>query len=51
MSYKYFFDTYKKIIECEGMRCIVNMDKKDSIDLIKVFLNAGIQVRHVKGGG
>ena len=30
------------------MRCIVNMDKKDSIDLIKVFLNAGIQVRHVK---
>jgi hypothetical protein len=30
------------------MRCIVNIDKKDSIDLIKVFLNAGIQVRHVK---
>ena len=48
MSYKYFFDTYKKIVECEGMRCIVNMDKKDSIDLIKAFLNAGIQVRHVK---
>jgi two-component system, OmpR family, sensor histidine kinase VicK len=48
MSYKYFFDTYKKIVECEGMRCIVNMDKKDSLDLIKVFLNAGIQVRHVK---
>jgi signal transduction histidine kinase len=48
MSYKYFFDTYKKIVECEGMRCIVNIDKKDSIDLIKVFLNAGIQVRHVK---
>ncbi|MFZ0895454.1 MAG: hypothetical protein WAZ77_13235, partial [Candidatus Nitrosopolaris sp.] len=48
MSYKYFFDTYKKIVECEGMRCIVIMDKKDSIDLIKAFLNAGIQVRHVK---
>ena len=48
MSYKYFFDTYKKIVEGEGMRCIVNIDKKDSIDLIKVFLNAGIQVRHVK---
>jgi signal transduction histidine kinase len=48
MSYKYFFDTYKKIVEAEGMRCIVNIDKKDSIDLMKVFLNAGIQVRHVK---
>ena len=48
MSYKYFFDTYKKIVEAEGMRFIVNIDKKDSIDLIRVFLNAGIQVRHVK---
>jgi hypothetical protein len=48
MSYKYLFDTYKKIVEAEGMKCIVNIDKKDSIDLIKVFLNAGIQVRHVK---
>jgi len=48
MSYKYLFDTYKKIVEGEGMRCIVNIDKKDSLDLIKVFLDAGIQVRHVK---
>jgi two-component system sensor histidine kinase VicK len=48
MSYKYLFDTYKKIVEGEGMRCIVNIDNKDSIDLIKVFLDAGIQVRHVK---
>jgi len=48
MSYKYLFDTYKKIVEDEGMKCIVNIDKKDSIGLIKVFLNAGIQVRHVR---
>jgi signal transduction histidine kinase len=48
MSYKYLFDTYKKIVEAGGMRCIVNIDKKDSLDLMKVFLNAGIQVRHVK---
>ena len=48
MSYKYLFDTYKKIVEDEGMRCIVNIDNKDSIGLVKVFLNAGIQVRHVK---
>jgi two-component system sensor histidine kinase VicK len=48
VSRKYFFDTYKKIVENEGMRCIVNIDKKDTLDLIKEFLNAGIQVRHVK---
>ena len=48
MSYKYLFDTYKKIVEAEGMRCIVNIDNKDSIDLVKVILNAGIHVRHVK---
>jgi len=48
MSYKYLFDTFKKIVEAEGMRCIVNIDKKDRIDLIKVFLKAGIRVRHVK---
>ncbi len=48
MSYKYLFDAYKKIVEAEGMRCIVNIDNKDSLDLIKVFLNAGIHVRHVK---
>ena len=48
MSYKYLFDAYKKIVEAEGIRCIVNIDNKDSLDLIKVFLNAGIHVRHVK---
>ena len=48
MSYKYFFDTYKKIVENEGMKCIVDINKKDGIGLVKVFLNAGIQVRHVK---
>ena len=35
-------------IEAEGMTCIVNIDNKDSIDLVKVILNAGIHVRHVK---
>jgi len=48
MSYKYFFDTYKRIADSGGMRCIVNINKRDSMNLIKVFLNAGIQVRHVK---
>jgi two-component system sensor histidine kinase VicK len=48
MSYNYFFDTYKKIVKGERMRWIINIDKKYSLDLIKVFLNAGIQVRHIK---
>ena len=30
------------------MRWIVNMDNKDSLDLIKMFLNEGIQIRHLK---
>ena len=30
------------------MRWILNIEKKDDLDLIKIFLNAGIQVRHVK---
>ena len=53
MSYKYLFDTFLKIVEKykkgegEGMRWIFNIDK-DNLDLVKVFLNAGIQIRHVK---
>jgi hypothetical protein len=30
------------------MRWIVNMDNKDSLDLVKTFLNEGIHVRHLK---
>src|SRR5215831_6477334 len=53
MSYKYLFDTFLNIIEKykkgegEGMRWIINIDK-DSLDLVKVFLKAGIQIRHIK---
>ena len=28
MSYNYFFDTYKKIVRHEGMRWILNIEKK-----------------------
>jgi two-component system, OmpR family, sensor histidine kinase VicK len=53
MSYKYLFDTFLNIVEKykkgegEGMRWIINIDK-DNLDLVKVFLRAGIQIRHVK---
>jgi two-component system, OmpR family, sensor histidine kinase VicK len=52
MSYKYLSDTFLNIVEKykkgggEGMRWIINMDK-DSLDLVKVFLKASIQIRHV----
>jgi two-component system, OmpR family, sensor histidine kinase VicK len=53
MSYKYLFDTYEKIVERHqkgegnGMRWIINIDK-ENLNLVKVFLKAGIQIRHVK---
>ena len=53
MSYKHFFDSYLYLVdkhqrgEGKGIRWIITIDK-ESIDLVKIFLNAGIQVRHVK---
>ncbi|HXX97427.1 MAG TPA: ATP-binding protein [Candidatus Bathyarchaeia archaeon] len=53
MTYKYLFDTFLDIVEKykkgegEGMRWIINIDK-DNLDLVKVFLNSGIQMRHTK---
>src|SRR5215467_3713526 len=53
MSYKYLFDSYMNIVdkhqkgEGKGMRWIINIDK-ENLNLVKVFLKAGIQIRHVK---
>jgi two-component system sensor histidine kinase VicK len=54
LIYSNFFDEYKKIIdrhkrggEGRGVRWVIPVDK-DSIDLVKIFLNAGVQIRHVK---
>ncbi len=54
MGYNHLFDSYKNVVDKhrrgeskEGMRWIISIDK-ESIDLVKIFLNAGIQVRHVK---
>ena len=55
LVYNNFFDEYKKIIDKyrregkgKGIRWITSIIDKDSIDLVKIFLNAGIRVRHVK---
>jgi two-component system, OmpR family, sensor histidine kinase VicK len=53
MVYDNFFDLCKKILdkhregEGEGIRWITTIDK-DNRDLVKVFLNAGVQIRHVR---
>ena len=60
MSYKYFFDSYKRIDERnkridniggggndDGLRWIINIGK-DNLELAKIFLESGIQIRHIK---
>jgi two-component system, OmpR family, sensor histidine kinase VicK len=55
LVYNYFFDEYKKIVdrsrrkrkESKGVRWITSIDK-DTIELVKIFLDSGMQVRHLK---
>ncbi|MBV9179527.1 MAG: HAMP domain-containing histidine kinase [Nitrososphaeraceae archaeon] len=58
MSYKYFFDSYKRIVERkrridnigggnDGLRWIIDIDK-DKLELVRIFLEYGIQIKHIK---
>jgi signal transduction histidine kinase len=53
LIYNNFFDLYKKILdkyrkgEGKGIRWVCSIDA-ESIDLVKIFLNLGMQLRHVK---
>ncbi|MGA7900471.1 MAG: histidine kinase dimerization/phospho-acceptor domain-containing protein, partial [Nitrososphaeraceae archaeon] len=58
LVYNNFFEEYRRIVdgkrtegetesESKGIRWITSIDK-DSIELVKIFLNAGIQIRHLK---
>src|SRR5215469_16976859 len=53
MSYRHFFDSYLYLVdkqrkgEGEGMRWAIHIDK-ENLDLVKVFLKAGIEVRHIR---
>ncbi|HZB99374.1 MAG TPA: hypothetical protein VE226_05125, partial [Nitrososphaeraceae archaeon] len=53
LVYNNFFDLYKKILdkyrkgEGKGIRWVCSIDA-ESIDLVKIFLNLGMQLRHVK---
>jgi two-component system, OmpR family, sensor histidine kinase VicK len=52
LVYNSFFDQYKKILDKhrkgmgEGIRWLTTIDKENK-DLVEVFINAGVQVRHV----
>jgi two-component system, OmpR family, sensor histidine kinase VicK len=56
MSYDYLFDSYKSVVdkhqkegggEGDGLRWITNVNK-ESLNLVKIFLDSGIQIRHIK---
>jgi two-component system sensor histidine kinase VicK len=55
LAYNNFFDEYKEIIDrnrrkgggAKGVRWITTI-YKDNIDLVKLFLNIGVQIRHIK---
>jgi two-component system sensor histidine kinase VicK len=52
-SYNHFFEVKKKLLEKQkrgehkGIRYVTNIDK-DNVNLAKIFLDSGIQMRHVK---
>ena len=55
LVYNNFFEEYKKIMDKhrryrqgKGIRWITSIMDKDNIGLVKIFLNEGIQVRHVR---
>ena len=53
LAYNNYFDVYEKIMDKsrrgdhDGIRIVTSINK-DSVDLIRAFLNKGIDVRHVK---
>jgi signal transduction histidine kinase len=46
-SYRKILDKYKRGEGKEGIKWICNI-QKESIELVKIFLNMGMQIRHVK---
>jgi signal transduction histidine kinase len=55
LVYNNYFDTYEKVMmnkyrkgEHEGIRWVTSITDKDNSDLARVFLNIGVQIRHVK---
>jgi signal transduction histidine kinase len=54
LVYNYFLNEYKEMVnrskrseESKGVRWITSIDK-DMLDLVKIFLDSGMQIRHLK---
>jgi len=55
LVYNNYFDTYEKVMmnkygkgEHKGIRWVTSIIDKDSANLVRLFLNIGVQIRHVK---
>ena len=55
LVYNNYFDSYEKVMtnkyrkgEHEGIKWVTSITSKDSTDLVRIFLNIGVQIRHVK---
>ena len=55
LVYNNYFDTYEKVImnkyrkgEHKGITWVTSITDKDSANLVRSFLNIGVQIRHVK---
>jgi len=54
LIYNSFFDLYSKILDDyrggqgKGIKWVINMEGKESIDLVRKFVDLGMQIRHVK---
>jgi signal transduction histidine kinase len=54
LVYNNYFETFEEVMlkyrkgEHHGIRWITSITDKDSADLVKIFLNMGVQIRHVK---
>jgi signal transduction histidine kinase len=55
LVYNNYFDTYEKVMmnkyrkgEHKGIRWVTSITDKDSADLVRIFLNMGVHIRHVK---
>jgi two-component system, OmpR family, sensor histidine kinase VicK len=54
LIYSDFYDLHKEILERyrngnhKGIRCITSINNKKDIELVKTFMNKGIELRHIK---
>src|SRR4029079_13126794 len=55
MSYNYLLDSYRNVVDKhrkgeskEGLRWLTSIDDKECANLVELFLQSGMQARHIK---